>query len=383
MRGGTAMLSPEVSRLDIDKLHIKIESMPTLRSLVQSRATQLLPKLLGEIREEIMHLQANINESKVSYLRQIGPIQQDIAIYRETLMAKAIEASRSVSLQAIERPGSRVRSDRCQKTSSQTGRTKKKVSGSHSERSVRAVERALTPVTPENPLDIWFRSAELFGRLPTKEDLDEICGAPVVDVGTRPSVKPHWSEEIMKKLHGGVKDTRKCKLQRPPGPPPSSDDLSSFWNGKRIAFPIEDLQKRNSSVIHRLLSAFVEAKQLAENVAAQQTRARDFLSTHVLLQRMSMDEYLSRPFDERLELELRSVGLESPVAADELEVLPFAREIEDLREQMEDLQPVIDHFRMELAEKLPIFRRMEEERIANHADFVDFLKEVKRKAHKK
>ncbi|OHT11603.1 hypothetical protein TRFO_18859 [Tritrichomonas foetus] len=256
-----------------------------------------------------------------------------------------------------------------------------------SERSYRAIERNTTQNTG-NPLDIWVRSAPLFRPLPTEKDIDEICRAIDTEklVGTTQS-RQHWSDHLRDVVRNSQRESRKSKNQilQPPGKPPSPNEVSEYWRKRVPPFPIEDIQKNNRSTFHYLLSAFVEAKPLpkANDDDIDSPENNDFLLTHVLLPRIGCDDYLSHPFEERLELELQSAGLEKPTEGQECCNDVFSQEIEQYKEEINSLQPQIDLIHDEILSKLPEFVKDEERRMTEQQEYTELLKEFRRKTHKK
>ena len=262
----------------------------------------------------------------------------------------------------------------------------KRNSNVHSERSVRSNDRKILTeaATSGNPLDIWFMSAPLFKPVPTEEELNEICRMVLMDKPVEaPRVKTHWSERMRQIVIESQRGTNK-KLQFPPGPPPAADDVAEYWKKRAAPFPIEDIQRHNNSVMHCLLNAFVDAKPLPKSSDGD---SRDFLPTHVLLPRIEFDEYLSRSFEERLELELKSAGLEKPASdTGGGDSGLFAQEIEQFKEELDKLRPEIERMRMEIVARLPEMREMEERRAEQLRKYEEIKRQIKpetKRSHKK
>ena len=272
-----------------------------------------------------------------------------------------------------------------QKTATKPRDKAKRNNNVHSERSVRSNDRkALTDVVSGgNPLDIWVMSAPLFRPIPTEEDLNEVCRMVLVDhhVDTVHS-KTHWSERMRQIVVDTQKDVSK-KILLPPGPPPAPDDIAHYWTRRSAPFPMEDIQRQNSSVMHCLLNAFVDAKPLPKS----DCETRDFMPTHVLLPRIEFDEYLNRSFEDRLALELKSAGLEKPVGEFEGGDSPLlAQEIEQFKEELEKLRPEIERMQMEIVERLPEMREIEERRAEELRKYEEIKRRIKpetKRNHKK
>ena len=97
---------------------------------------------------------------------------------------------------------------------------------------------------------------------------------------------------------------------------------------------------------------------------------------------------MSRSFEERLELELRSAGLEKPASgADGADSGFFAQEIAQWKEELEnDIQPSIEKIRMEIIAKLPEMHSIEARRAKERQEYLDIKSQLKpdvKRSHKK
>jgi hypothetical protein len=146
----------------------------------------------------------------------------------------------------------------------------------------------------------------------------------------------------------------------PPGPVPSPDDVAEFWTKTRACFAIESVQKKNSSVLSRLVNAFVEVPP--ENTETD-VPDRGFVRSHPLLPQLPGEDYMTYDFDVRLMLALERLELNHPVTPKGQETPTFQQEIDELRQKIEtDLLPALEQDFRELRENLPIFRQLEKRR---------------------
>jgi hypothetical protein len=136
---------------------------------------------------------------------------------------------------------------------------------------------------------------------------------------------------------------------------------------------MEDMQRQNSSPIHRLLSSFVSTdpqkidrdSEKIENMPAQ-----------MLLPAVSNHAYLCYPFEERLMMELESAGLVGTGVPDPTpEAKVFESEIEHFERELGELRPKIRVRMQDLIENLPEYREDEARRLAERQEFLDLMKD--------
>jgi hypothetical protein len=140
-------------------------------------------------------------------------------------------------------------------------------------------------------------------------------------------------------------------------------------------------QKRNNSAINRLLSSFVPA-QPDSTVPVDDNG--EYLQVQPLLPRIEFDTYLCCSFDERLMLELESVGLGLTHKEDpHLESTIFGHEIEHFERELNDIRPRVESMFQDVMDKLPAFREDEARRVAAREEFLDLMKDSKRRCSKR
>jgi hypothetical protein len=238
-------------------------------------------------------------------------------------------------------------------------------------------DRTPLPTVAKHPLDVWLRSAPLFEMIPSAREIEAIC-API-SFNSIPRPQPSgvdWRTKIANEMQEIRPDIRK-RLRKLPDAPPRATDPSPFWVEKKPPFPIEDLQKRNSSVLHRLISAFVEAKPLPR----KDVEKDDPLAVHSLLPQIECDEYLSFSFEERLEFELESAGLGK--RKEHTESLSanarFAGQITEYRGELEKKEPQIAALKDEIREGIEEWREDQGRRNTEHRKAVALMQEAKKR----
>ncbi|OHT10029.1 hypothetical protein TRFO_20831 [Tritrichomonas foetus] len=263
--------------INTNSLTIDTNRLVNCRNLNQNNSTSL--SRLNDSRNELVQLHNDIENSRGNFKNQT----QSVVLQMQNLQMKnqkiqSIETSLRQKLQSmgtetrVGRPpknNPKVNQPKTQKSSNKNNtprnvKNQKKQTTRGSERSIRSNDR-YAPQTTGNKLDIWVRSTPFFQPLPTAEDIEEVCKEIIINENPPTQiVTQHWSERMKSIVFQARQDNKKFNRQilQPPGPPPTSEDTSKYWIGKSTVYPMEDLQRQNSSIVHCLLSAFVKAEPL-------------------------------------------------------------------------------------------------------------------------
>lgn len=304
------------------------------------------------------------------YSRDVSPPSQEITGHGTT--RGSLETSKNRNNQ---RPA--------QKTSSQTRQERYQKNSAHSERGMRGIDRNVIPADKHNSLDVWLRAQCFFQPLPTVSEFLNMCEIRPIAKLPPPAPSEHWSFEINEIVRNSQRENKKTKVLPAPGPSPAKTDISEYWKDPKhqITFPIEDIQKQNSSIMHHLLSAFVEADPMPRNEIDDDL---DSLPTHVLLPQIEFDDYLSHSFEERLQLELQGAGLEKPIDTGLIQTDDiFIQEIQHLISDREKLVPKIEEAKKEVLDSIPSYHHDERRRMEELKEYHNILRDVQRKKHKK
>jgi hypothetical protein len=104
----------------------------------------------------------------------------------------------------------------------------------------------------------------------------------------------------------------------------------------------------------------------------------------MLLPKVPYHSYLCYPFEERLIMELESVGLAAFGVPDPSpEATVFESEIEHFETELAELRPKIQERMREIIEKLPAYREDEARRLTERQEFNDLMKDSKRRSVKR
>ena len=269
---------------------------------------------------------------------------------------------------------------------------KEKIRGS--ERSVRShSDREKEQQITGNPLDIWVRSEPMFAPLPSQEDVasvfsqiieKSIKGATMSFENPQTPI-PHWSETLLENMQKfTTKESKRMpKLLPPPGPPPAPDDIADYWKHHTPSFPIQNMQKRNSHTIHHLLAAIVETDPSKMPQRSLTEKRKPYLPINVLAPKLEHERYLCLDFDERLNLELKSVGLDLSQSVKMNDDDTFAEEIAKYKQQLLQLIPEVQKSSKMLIDKIPTFRKIEDQHFIEQAMYQELSQIVQRKHRKK
>lgn len=208
-----------------------------------------------------------------------------------------------------------------------------------------------------NDKDIWKNCDQFWSGIPRQEEVDEVLSIPeiqpfnpIVDKGE------HWSIKFSK-IAQAAKDSKKREhALLPPAPPPRDEEEAKYWRRHPPLLPAEDLQLTNSSSIHRLLSSLVEVEPIQRE---RTTPKKKYLSLTALPPRVPFDPYMSLTFEDKLNLELKSIGLEKTEVQDEG---PFYQELLSYQAALKEIEPRLKEIREEIDTRYMEFKHKEEKR---------------------
>ena len=384
---------------DSDKIRIPESEIRTCQRVLDTRrpkSTQFLISrteeinfsydLLIELKAELIKLKTSLYQSQDAFKIQSLPLNSLIEHFQtQRFFSQQMQPySNRSDMTKYKTPAS-------QKTSAQPKNLVKNQNISNprgSERSIRLKDRT-SQSSSGNPLDVWYRSEPLFSPLPSPDEISSIFHSIIEKSIKNASMKAetpvdkttHWSVLLYDKIQKLSKDNKKMpKLLPPPGPPPSPSSISEYWESNQPSFPIETVQKQNSSVMHHLLSAVVEVDPLP---ASDSKEKKPYLPIHVLAPRLKHDRYLSLNFDTRLDLELKSIGLDDCGDNEMNKNDTFSDEIASMKEKISKLIPVVENDARQLLEKLQTFRKVEDQHYTEQTMFNELLQIAQSKKRKK
>jgi hypothetical protein len=300
------------------------------------------------MKQELLDVQSFLLTAKNKFAKDLEPLRQECQRVFSSAPPPTIETTALYIPPVPIVPAQKKSSQPVPSTS---------VQSSHSERSIRsaAPDRTAGMMAPDHPLDVWRRSEALFKDLPTDADIEDLCRpANLASPPTTGGSPVPWRTRIAEMMSAMPESIRK-RLVPLPGPPPPPDATAEFWRQNAPSFPLEDLMMRNTSPLHRLIEAFVEARPLERRCPE-----RRCLPVHVLLPRCECDDYMGLPFEDRLEIELIGAGLGAPEeTADDNGAATgntFAEDIEYYKEEVGRDQKRIEALKQEVLAGLPQWR---------------------------
>ena len=145
----------------------------------------------------------------------------------------------------------------------------------------------------------------------------------------------------------------------------------------------QNMQKRNSHTIHHLLAAIVETdpSQMPQRPITEPRKP--YLPINVLAPQLEHERYLCLDFDERLNIELKSVGLDQSQSTKMNDEDTFTEEIIKYKHQLLDLIPEFEKSSKMLIEKMPAFKQIEEQHYIEQAMYQELIQTAQRKHRKK
>jgi hypothetical protein len=330
---------------------------------------------IQHVRRELIQVQAALFETQKKYSQDSTPLKAELDDFLAHAHPPVSESRLEIPI-SVPTTAAPVPSQRPRKTSALPAAARS--SGeANSGRRFPIGDRTPLPTVAKNPLDVWFRSAPLFEMMPSAREIEGLCAPIGFDSIPRPPPSGvHWRTKIANEMQEISPEIRK-RLRKLPDAPPQAADVSAFWAQKKPPFPIEDLQRRNSSVLHRLVNAFVEAKPLPR----QDVKNEDPLPVHVLLPQIECDEYLAFSFEERLEFELESAGLGRK--KEQAESLPvsdiFAAQVAEYKRELEEKLPQIDALKEEICEEIEGWRDDQGRRNTEHRKAAALIQDAKKR----
>ena len=197
--------------------------------------------------------------------------------------------------------------------------------------------------------DIWENTEIFFKGIPPVSQLKELLqdasttpfGFPI-DSAKLFSVHPseHWTVRLNK-------FAKENKLKELPSINQNEDKLKKFWRNNKLSFQIEEMQKKLDSPLQRLINALVESPPIQRIHDDEEPNLPKRARKHMLAPKIPYDPYLSLDFDQKLDLELKSVGLLNPnkdqtnASGDSA----FITEIETYTDQLNKIVPKIQYYK--------------------------------------
>lgn len=304
--------------------------------------------LLQTYRAELVEMQQRLKENAAAYERAVHPIVARMEQFQESKNQKSatnqlnLPQSHGESSDAQRRAGSALRSGAAE----------------------------------TNPLDIWQFVAAFYENLPTRAEIENMCARR--EPRAAPAQRENWRKALEPCYEKLKRDACVKKKRTPlaaiPGPPPPPDEQNSFWMENAAPFPMEQQQQQNANLIHYVLSAFVESSRANRaKLSGAAEQSSDPLFFHPLPPALPFNEYMSCPFDERLEMELQAVGLQKPEDEQNNNNLPLAGDISMLEKSIEKNQEKVDRIRDEFLPKLESFYGIEMRRNESQNNYFNLM----------
>ncbi|OHT05301.1 hypothetical protein TRFO_26998 [Tritrichomonas foetus] len=230
-------------------------------------------------------------------------------------------------------------------------------------KSTRNDRMAKPPPGPVNKNSVWYRAEPFFQPLPLDDEINKMFASINTARRRKEAIHEpveHWTIRMNKFV--------RSKMQALPKPPPTDDHgESDFWKKIQLPFQIESMQKRNFSSFHNLLNMFVELDGPLE----KKERELKPLTYHALIPQVKSETYLALNFEQRLLLEIESLGL-IPNEQDgnmKKSQSPFDSEIQaKINENDNEILPVLIELQNELVSNIDTYRKEQRIRMEKYEE---------------
>lgn len=229
-----------------------------------------------------------------------------------------------------------------------------------------------------NDKPIWGMTDIFLNPIPNDNDLKNLLEVTLQD---QQEIVPeeHWSQRLSKIVTAPREGRARAQIKLPPAPPPGDDEVNEYWIEHVPSFQIEDQQMINSGIIHRLLSSFVCSAPLEP----KKQKKKPFLRINPLPPKIPYNHYFSLSYDQRLLLELKSLGLSSENCVQmNTSDGPFITELDSYREKLAEIKPKLESYYQQICSELTDMRRKEQNRLRMNSAFVQLVQEYNSHATK-
>ena len=208
-----------------------------------------------------------------------------------------------------------------------------------------------------NKKSVWYTSEPFFQPLPTNDEVAKMF-RPLDNMKEWVEIKgpvQHWTVKM--------NEFRQFpKMKTLPDLPEAENEEDEYWKEVTLPFQLEDMQKRKNSIFHKLLSSFVKLDGPIKRDENRESKQMPLI-THSLLPYALSDSYLSYTFDQRLDLEILSLGLNLPDNSNSQHGSLFDEEIEEIiKENKTNLAPVLIELRDQIINNIDKYREQQEKR---------------------
>lgn len=218
-------------------------------------------------------------------------------------------------------------------------------------------------VPQANSNDIWVKADNnrLFEHIPTgSEERLNILFKDLLSRKTMPVKREaHWSQHLIEPYQNTIRENSKISIKALPTPM-KLDEIAPYWEKNSVKFQIEKSQRCQRTKIHCLLSSLVRCDLPESSEENQDNRQR----YHPLVPYIPQDKYLSLEFDQRLELELQSLGLDPSDEAGEFED-NISSAIHQYESELAKTKNLLQEFHQTLIKRLPSIFELERKREDN------------------
>ena len=336
------------------------------QAVINNSISNWSPERIASLKSELVKLRAELLTAKEKFDLQSKSFDEKIPNF-----TKLIQEPQNTQQQLPQQQ----RRSKNSKTSSNPRNTLQRSNSQRNDVSQRA-QTKLEKTGNGDPHDIWYCSQPFFQPLPPNHVIDEIFQVAMPIQRKKPKLKEHWAIEMERLVQNSP---AKPPLAHPPLPT-KTNDIAKYWKDHSVPFQIERAQKYNRSALHGLLASLVRTDPIEadkDNDGNDENQSNEITETknktkrnkHLLAPYIPYHSYLSLSFDERLDLELKSLELDkdSIKEVDDTEsqdnsITQVGKAYQDdLQRNAQELIPIKKY----ITENIDKFREIEKERQEN------------------
>ena len=203
-------------------------------------------------------------------------------------------------------------------------------------------------VNNKDLLNIWVKSEPFFGHFPTDNEIESLLNIKKINL-YETKKKADWIDLCFKFIESIPKENNNLQLPFSKTSHPLS--YSSYWSTNSVFFPIEDLQKRNRTPLHTLISSLIDENNLIEEEIIDNENEINLI--HSIPSKIGINNYLSLPFEERLQNELNFAGIiDDGLEFKNEENNNFYSESILINNELKKIEPIINNFKNNFNEKI-------------------------------
>ncbi|EAX97573.1 hypothetical protein TVAG_064140 [Trichomonas vaginalis G3] len=368
-------------------LSVSQSDLDTLRRIVSEDLSQ---SQLSELWKLVLKLQASLIDKQKLFEAQFQKLTQTELFRRAVNIALNTQQQASISIETKPKPPMPIPMEPKPKPQQKFAKNEgvsKRPRGNNKE--IKQDKPKRQNNKPDKPKElkridltidkpIWGMTDLFLNPIPSDYDLKTLLE---VTIDNNPEIpkEEHWNQRLLRIITNPREGRVRQQIKLPPAPPPADNEISEYWQEQVPSFQVEDQQMLNSGAIHRLLSSLVVTLPLESKAHTK----KPFLRINPLPPKIPFNHYFSLSYEQRLSLELESLGLstENCVMLNSTDG-PFKKELDSYRQQLAEIKPKLDEYYNKISSEINDYRRKEQYRNRMNSQFLSLVHEYNLHASK-